>query len=122
MADLDRRDALRALAAGATTLVWGRPARGAGAPPSAPSRVRAGARVTLTCPGASAFELSLGTHGVALIDAIDGTVTFRVPVLDDEDASAGEWTCLRCTPLRGGHAIDTPRLIDVLTAPVSFGT
>jgi|GEM_PF-3281114 len=123
MADLDRRNALRTLAAGAATLAWGLPARGAEAPPVlTPARVRAGARITLTCPGATAFELSLGEHGVAVVDAFEGIVTFRVPVLEDDDARVGEWTCLRCTPMRGGHAVDAPRLIEVLTAPVSFGT
>jgi len=121
MTELDRRDALLTLAAAAATLMWSPRAHAAPAPAEPPARVRAGARVTLTCPGATAFKVAFGAFGVAVIEAPEGTATFRVPVPDEDEAGADEWTSLCCTPTRGGHPIGAPRRVEVLTVPVSFG-
>ena len=130
MADLNRRAALSALAAAAVVVTWRGSAHAASAGSGETTdRVRAGGRVTLTCPGATAFHLALGAagaHGVAVVAAPSGTAVFRVPVLDAEEGDPGtrpdEWTPLTCTPLRDGVAISAPRALSVLTAPVSFGT
>jgi len=123
MADVDRRAALVALAAAAATLTWRPAARADELAPHAP-RVRAGGRVTLSCPGATAFRLSLGAEGargIAVVAAQGGAATFRVPVLDDDEVT-DDWTPLVCTPLRDGQVTGAQRRVDVLTAPVSFGT
>ena len=124
----DRRAAL-GLVSMALTCVWSRtvgaaPAVDAASPTNA-ERVRAGGRLVLNCPGATAFRLEFGPggrFGVTQVRAHAGEAILRVPVLDeDDDERPGEWTPLRVEPLGPGLTRDRARGVQVLTAPVAFG-
>jgi hypothetical protein len=125
----DRRTAL-GLVSMALTCAWSRavdaaPAARATSPVNA-ERIRAGGRLVLRCPGATAFRLEFGPggrFGVTLVLAHAGEAVLRVPVLDndDDDEPLSEWTPLRVEPLGPGLASDRARVVQVLTAPVAFG-
>jgi hypothetical protein len=112
-----RREALGALA-GAVLLAWsgGR----AQAMPRALAdlpRVRPGAALGLTCPGADAFALQADGRPAIVVPAPRGRAATPAPRLE----APGPWATLTCVPLRGGVPCGAPAEVQVLTAAVLFG-
>ncbi len=113
MEDLTRRRAA-AVIAGAGLITW----LGAGRRAQASARkLRAGAELTLRCPGATAFELTFEGYGEARVPAKDGVATFRVPF----PVTAREWTPLACTPCDARGPLGPSTAVQILTAPIQFG-
>jgi hypothetical protein len=114
-----RRETLGVLA-GAAVLLW----RGAraeivpdGRAVADAVRVRPGAPLTLTCPGADAFAVEAEGHEARVVAAVGGRAVVRAPRPD----ACGPWSTLRCRPLRRGVPCGEPAEVDVLCAPLLFG-
>lgn len=114
MTDLDRRQALAALAAVAT-VHW---AGGASAAPGveAPIRVRAGAPVDLRHPDATHFRLETPGRPPVLLEAPTGRLRVRAPLAD-----ADGFAPLTCTPLRRGRPVAAAAEVAVLQQKLLFG-
>ena len=113
MADLTRRRAAAVIASTAL-ITW----IGAGRRVEVSARrLRAGAELTLRCPGATAFQLTFEGYGEAILPATEGVARFRVPF----PVSTREWTPLACTPCDARGALGPSTAVQVLTAPIQFG-
>jgi hypothetical protein len=115
----NRREALGVMAA-AVLLAWrgGRAVATEGARAIADvPRVRPGAPLGLTCPGADAFGLEAPSLPCLVVPAPGGRADTRAPLVEAD----GPWATLRCVPLRGGVPCGAPAEVQVLTASVLFG-
>lgn len=113
MEDLTRRRAA-AVIAGAALVTW----LGSGRRAQASARkLRAGAELTLRCPGATAFLLIFEGYGEATLPAPGGEAKLRVPF----PVTTREWTPLLCTPLDAHGPLGPSTAVQVLTAPIQFG-
>lgn len=113
MADLTRRRAA-AVIAGTALITW----IGAGRRAEASARkLRAGAELTLRCPGATSFVLTYEGYGEATVPAPGGVAKFRVPF----PVTDREWTPLACTPCDARGPLGPSTAVQILTAPIQFG-
>ncbi|MFN3202530.1 MAG: hypothetical protein ACE366_29300 [Bradymonadia bacterium] len=83
------------------------------------SRVRAGGRVQLRCPGAKRYRVVVAGVAEQCVDATgpEGHATLRVPHFERDQ----EWTPITCTPETLDGATGEPVVVQVLTAPLVFG-
>lgn len=81
------------------------------------SRMRAGAPLTLRCPGASAYRLEAPGCPPREVRARGGVARLRAPLLPHAEGLAE----LRCTPLAEGRPCGAPVSVLVLTPAQGFG-
>lgn len=79
-------------------------------------RVRAGAPITLSCPGATAFRFET-RRARGQVPVVAGKARFPAPLLPHKDGLA----TLRCTPLADGEPCGDPVEVLVLAPVVGFG-